>query len=211
VRRNSSAGGGPRRGRSPVVVAFDELRFRRENTLDLRSSLPTGAEAAARAEAFLRERQMASAAEVLVITGRGNQSVDGIAVVRPAVTGALARLRRGGVVAGWREHTPGSLVVTPAPISALFEAPRRHGDSAEVAVVDHKAFAGLGDPTRHALRQLAIRSLQTLGARTDESLVQDEMQRQYTVLCQSIRPGPDREAHLRVAAERAAGELDDAE
>src|SRR3989304_6999857 len=101
------------------------LRFGRENTLDLRSSLPTGAEAAHRAELFLRERQVASAPEVLVITGRGNQSADGVPVVRPAVAAVLARLRRQGVVAGWQEHTPGSFVVTPAPITALLEAPRR--------------------------------------------------------------------------------------
>jgi len=68
-----------------VAAAFDTLRFGRENTLDLRSGLPSGAEAAHRAELFLRQRQMDSAHEVLVITGRGNQSADGVPVVRASV------------------------------------------------------------------------------------------------------------------------------
>lgn len=191
--------------------AFDELRFGRENTLDLRSSLPTGAAAAQRAEAFLRERQVASAPAVLVITGRGNQSAGGIAIVRPAVEAALARLRRGGVVSGWQEHTPGSFVVTPAPIRALFEAPKRHGTVTEETPTEGAALAGLDASTDQALRLLAIRALQALGAPTDEMFVHDEMQRQYTALCQSIPPGSDREALLRAAATRALDELDDAE
>ena len=107
-----------------MAAAFDTLRFGRENTLDLRSGLPSGADAAHRAELFLRQRQMDGANEVLVITGRGNQSTDGVPVVRPAVAAVLARLRRQGVVAGWEEHTPGSFAITPAPITALLGALR---------------------------------------------------------------------------------------
>jgi len=194
-----------------VAAAFDALRFGRANTLDLRTALPTGFEATRRAEAFLRERQMAQAAEVLVITGRGNQSADGIPVVRPAVAGALAKLRRRGVVESWQEHSPGSFVVIPAPIKALFEAPRRHGDLAAAAVVDDKAFAGLADRTRMALQRLAVRSLQQLGAPAVEPFVHDEMQRQFSALGRSIPPGSDRDARLRAAAETTLDELDDAE
>jgi hypothetical protein len=194
-----------------VAKAFDELRFGRENTLDLRSRLPTATEATGRAEAFLRERQMASASEVLVITGRGKQSVGGAAIVRPAVERTLARLRRSGVVARWQEHTPGSFVVMPAPIHALFEVPRRHGESTDATTVDPAVFAGLDESTRHALHQLAIRSLQALGVPAGESFVRDEMQRHYTVLCGSLRPSPDREANLRAAARRALDELDETE
>lgn len=193
-----------------MAAAFDELRFGHENTLDLRSSLPSGVDAAHRAEAFLRERQVASAREVLVITGRGNQSLDGVPVVRPAVAAALARLRRRGVVAGWREHTPGSFVVEPAPISALFEAPRRHGDIAPEAPTEHQALGGLDVRTQLALRRLAIRSLHALGAPADESFVHDEMQRQFSALGRSIPPSAHRDAQLRVAAETALDEMDDA-
>lgn len=194
-----------------MAAAFDELRFGRENTLDLRSSLPTGLEATRRAESFLRERQVAQAREVLVITGRGNQSEDGVAVVRPAVAGLLARLRRSGVVERWEEHTAGSFVVTPAPITALFEAPRRHGDRTEAVVMDDGAFAGLSDGTRMALRALAVRSLQVLGGPVDESFVQDEIRRQFSALGRSIPPDPSRDARLRNAARAALDELDDAE
>lgn len=194
-----------------MAAAFDALRFGRANTLDLRTTLPTGLEATRRAEAFLRERQMARAVEVLVITGRGNQSTDGVPIVRPAVAGALAKLRRCGVVESWQEHSPGSFVVTPAPIKALFEAPRRHGDLTVAAVVDDKAFAGLSDGTRRALRRLAVRSLQELGAPAVEPFVHDEMQRQFSALGRSVPPGSDRDVRLRAAAEATLDELDDAE
>ncbi len=216
MRRSDDAARGKRAHSAPVAAAFDELRFGREQTLDLRSSLPSGPEAARRAESFLRERQVAGSREVLVITGRGNQSADGVAVVRPAVAGILARLRRVGVVAGWTEHTPGSFAVTPAPITALFEAPRRAGAARSDAThapmdVDPAGLAGLEPSTRAALRALAIRALHALGVPADEPFVHDEMARQFAVLCQSIHPGPARDAHLRAAARQALDELDDAE
>ena len=188
-------------GRSPsLAAAFDELRFSGLNTLDVRSSLPTSAEAERRLEAFLRERQMAKATELLVITGRGRQSVDGVPVVRPAVVAALGRLRRLGVVEAWQEHTPGSFVVTPAAITALFDAPRRHGDRASAVVVNAGEFAGLDPETRSALRELAIRALHGLGVPADERFVLDEMQRQFSMFGRSIPSGPDRDALLRAAA-----------
>ncbi len=192
-----------------MAAAFDTLRFGRENTLDLRSSLPSGADAAHRAELFLRRRQMDSATEVLVITGRGNQSADGVPVVRPAVVAVLARLRRQGVVTGWQEHTPGSFAVTPAPITALLEAPRRRRDAAEPVIADPAALAALDPATRRSLRALAIRSLQALGAPAGEAFVHDEMQRQFSILGASLPDGPDRETRLRAAAEAALDELDD--
>lgn len=192
-----------------VAAAFDALRFGRENTLDLRSGLPSGAEAAHRVELFLRQRQVDRADEVLVITGRGNQSIDGVPVVRPAVAAVLARLRRQGVVKGWEEHTPGSFAVTPAPITALLEAPRRHRDLAVPTVADPAGLVGLDQATRQVLRLLAIRSLQALGAPVGESFVHDEMQRQFSILGASIPDGPSRDARLCAAAESALDELDD--
>ena len=85
--------------------AFDEARFGSARTLDLRSSMPTGAEAVRRAEPWLRERQMARAGEVLVITGRGRDSPGGIAVVREAIRKLLGALKRKGVVGDVAEHT----------------------------------------------------------------------------------------------------------
>jgi hypothetical protein len=211
VRRNSGAPVSRRPGGPAVAAAFDALRFGREQTLDLRSSLPTGVEAARRAEIFLRERQVTGAREVLVITGRGNQSLDGVPVVRPAVAALLAKLRRRGVVADWKEHTPGSFVVVPASIRTLLEAPRRHRTPVAPTPLDPAEFAGLAASTRRVLRRLAIRSLAALGAPDGESFVQDEMQRQFSILAASVSAGPHREARLRAAAERALDEMDDAE
>ena len=191
-----------------MAAAFDVLRFGREHTLDLRSSLPTGAEAVHRAEVFLREQQVAGAREVLIITGRGNQSADGVPVVRPAVARVLAKLRRLGVVEGWQEHTPGSFAVTPAPISALLEAPRRSKDPAPTITLDPEGLAGLDSATRAMLRRLAVRSLHVLGAPAGESFVQDEMERQFAVLAATIPATADRETLLRIAAEHALDELD---
>src|ERR1700680_395522 len=116
-----------------VWKAFDEAEFGTKNILNLRESLPTAADARHRAEAWLRERQVARSSEVLVITGRGNQSPGGISPVRAAVVALLPALRRRGVVSEWREHTPGSFVVKLGSISALLDAPRRKCDRALVA------------------------------------------------------------------------------
>jgi hypothetical protein len=194
-----------------VAAAFDALRFGRENTLDLRAHLPTGSEAAHRAEQFLRERQMAKASEVLVITGRGKGSVDGIAVVRPAILALLAKLRRHGVVSAWQDHTAGSFAVQPAPIRALLESPRRHGQPPPPAIEDPGGFDGMDAKTRHALRRLSERSLQMLGAPATDAFIHDEMQRQFSRLAASIPTGPGRDARLRHAVVTALDELDDAE
>ena len=102
-----------------IERAFDEGRFGAERTLNLREGLPTGARAAARAEAWLREKQVARAGEVLIVTGRGAGSEGGVPVVREAVQRVLAMLRRGNVVREWREHTAGSFVVVLALLYAL--------------------------------------------------------------------------------------------
>src|SRR5712671_5599945 len=111
-----------------VWKAFDEAEFGPKNTLNLRESLPTAADARHRAEAWLRERQVSRASEVLLITGRGNQSPGGVSAVRAAIAALLPALRRRGVVSEWREHSPGSYVVKLGSISAMLEAPRRKRD-----------------------------------------------------------------------------------
>ncbi|HMG01065.1 MAG TPA: hypothetical protein VK560_07455, partial [Gemmatimonadaceae bacterium] len=51
-----------------VLNALDEATFGLKNILNLRESLPTAADARFRVEAWLRERQVSRAGEVLVIT-----------------------------------------------------------------------------------------------------------------------------------------------
>ncbi len=74
-----------RRQRAGVLSALDEARFGMQRTLNLRESLPTVADAVARAEAWLRERQVTITGEVLIVTGRGKGSPGGVSVVREAI------------------------------------------------------------------------------------------------------------------------------
>src|SRR3954467_3154457 len=100
------------RGLAGLQQAFDEARFGAERTLNLRISLPTGIEAAQRLENWLRQHQVNRSTEVLVITGRGNNSVDGVSVVRETSIRVFHELRRKNIITDFSEHTPGSFVVT---------------------------------------------------------------------------------------------------
>ena len=193
--------------------AFDELRFGTARTLDLRSSLPTAADAVRRAESWLRERQMSKAGEVLVITGRGKGSPGGIGVVRAAVARSLSALRRKGVVAEVAEHTAGSFVVTLAPVRALFETVRRSRvRDPRPAPVDPQEVAALSSSTRADLRWLAERSLDALGAPRTERFVRDEMMRQFAILSGAMATREkDHDGRLRSLIAAARDAFDDRE
>jgi hypothetical protein len=201
-----------RRALTPAGLprAFDELRFGPARTLDLRSSRPSARDAESRADAWLRERQSTIRGEVLIITGRGKGSYGGEAVVRPAVLKRLGRLQRQGVVADVREHTPGSFAVKLAPLSELLTAPRRIKDPPPGRAAAPEAVAGLRPATIAALRALAERSLEVLGAPRTAQLVEAEMAHHFSRLVLAVGKGPDREARLRAAARAARDELDNA-
>jgi hypothetical protein len=188
--------------------AFDEVRFPRDHILNLRITLPTAAEAVARTEAWLRERQVEHAGEVLIITGRGNQSVDGVPVVRGAVRQLLSSLRRRGVVAAVHDHTPGSFVVELAPVAALRSAPRRKREPAP-ELADPRALEALHADTRALLRRLAALSLAELGVRDPEQFMEREMLEQFSLFARALPDGVDREARLRDALRSAIEEYDD--
>jgi hypothetical protein len=179
--------------------AFDEAKFGFARTLDLRTSMPTGDAAARRAELWLRERQMAKAGDVLVITGRGNGSPGGVAVVRDAVLRLLTSLKRKGVISSVAEHTAGSFVVTLASIRALFDAaPRSRGPQPAVIAADPAELAALDAATRGALRRLAELSLESLGAPRTDVFVGDEMLRQFSILSAAMSPDEtDRDRQLQ--------------
>lgn len=177
--------------------AFDEARFGPARTLNLRNTLPTAREAVSRAESWLRERQASRAGELLIITGRGNQSNGGIAVVREAIVRLLASLKRRGVVANVSEHTPGSFVVTPAPLSALSEAARRKRDPEDPPLADPANLQSLEPATRALLRRVAIRSLELLGAQDPARFVEQGMLEQFSRVAPGVPNGPDREGRLR--------------
>ena len=192
--------------------AFDAARFGPERILNLRERLPTGDQAAERAERWLRERQVLGGGEVLLITGRGSGSEGGVAVVREAVLRRLASLRRRNVVAEVREHTAGSFVVVLAPLAALVDAPRRKREPTMPAPPDPSVLKGLGAETRALLRQLAARALDVLGVHApSKQFVSDEMVRQFVALAPGLPAAgaTDRESALRAAIARAMEELDE--
>ena len=199
-------------GLGQLWQAFDEARFGAERTLNLRSSLPTADEATRRAEAWLREQQVAKAGEVLVITGRGNQSDAKVSPVREAIIRLLHSLRRRGVVADHAEHTPGSFVVQLASMQALVEAPRRRREKTPPPKpATPPSLDALGEDTRILLRNLAERVLDSLGVQDRDPFMQGEMLRQFGILGATLAPdatGAEREAALQRALRRT---LDDYE
>ncbi|MFN8668279.1 MAG: Smr/MutS family protein [Gemmatimonadaceae bacterium] len=204
------------RRRPAVQRAFDEVRFGATRILNVRDALLTGAEAVRRVEGWIRAKQVEHADEVLVITGRGNQSVGQIAVVREEVRKLLNRLRRAGVVSAINEHTPGSFAVSLAPLRAMFDAPPRSRDG-HAGRQRHpprnnpQALAGLGEETLALLRRVAMHSLDSLGMPDpDEPFIQGEMERKFSLLARALGTAPS-EAALRTAIARALAEYEDAD
>jgi hypothetical protein len=196
--------------RGSVLRAFDEAEFGSKKTLNLRESLPSAADARFRTEAWLRERQISRAVEVLVITGRGNQSPNGVSPVREAILSLLPSLRRRGVVSEWREHSPGSFVVKLGSISSLLGAPRRRRDRTPIApTIDPESLKNLEQPTLGLLRRLAIRTLESLGIREPEKFVEAEMLATFHSLAGGVSPGEHGEARLREAIQTALDQLDE--
>lgn len=205
--------GAPRRvhGLAGLRHAFDEVRFGAARTLNLRTSLPTAAEAAQRVDRWLREQQQQRADEVLVITGRGNNSEGGVSVVREASIRAFHDLTRKAVIAGFAEHTPGSFVVALAPLKAMLDA-RTHRAAAPPLPPPPTppTLTTLDAATRAELRVLAERSLDSLGMRERGPFVETEMLRLFGVLGARIGEGTaaERERRLRAAIADAMDDFD---
>jgi hypothetical protein len=180
--------------------AFDEVRFGAQKTLNLREALPTATAATSRAEAWLRQQQVDRAEEVLIITGRGNNSDDGISVVREEVIRLLHVLKRRGVVKGHEEHTPGSFVVSLADVSALWESPARNrGRGVAAPSPTPPSLDDLDSETRIMLRNLAERALEGLGVKDTAAFLQGEMLKQFGALAATVGDTPGRDQRLRDA------------
>ena len=189
--------------------ALDEATFGAERTLNLRELLPSAAEARARTETWLRARQVTRTEEVLIITGRGNQSTGGVGIVRQEILGMMPALRRRGIVESWREHNPGALVVKLAPVNSLLGAAKRRRDQVTpVSRVSPAAIDGLERETQDALRELALSRLDALAVETRDEFVRDEMIRIFSTLIRSAPEGPEREAALRSAIRLAIEDTD---
>lgn len=185
----------------PLLRALDSVRFGERNILNLRESLPSAAVAAERAERWLRQKQVESVAEVLVVTGRGNNSEGGISPVREAVVKVISTLRRRNVVERYEEHTPGSFSIRLAPIRAMIDAPRRNRD--RDGRERPQAAGDLSPTNRQMLRDLAERSLEGLGIRDTAEFLDVEMERHLRALSAAVGTGPDREARLKSALRAA--------
>lgn len=202
------------RRRASVQQAFDEVRFGPTRILNLRDGLPTGPDAVARAEAWLRGKQVELTGEVLVITGRGAGSLGGVPVIRTEVEKLLRRLQRTGVVARVREHTSGSVAVTLAPLRTLFEGATRKKDvDREMRAPPHvPAFDALEPATRTSLHQLANRAIEALGVRSPtEQMIRAEMERQFGLLTRTIPREEFSERAFAGALLRALDEYNDAD
>jgi hypothetical protein len=146
--------------------------------------------------------------EVLIITGRGNNSPDGVSVVRMTIVSLLQILQRKKVVKSWRQHSPGSFVAALAPASELFDAPLRNKDRvARSAPPKPGALAGLSDETLVLLRTLATRSLQALGVNETAAFLTAEMETKFTAISAALT-APLNETQFRDAVERALDEID---
>jgi hypothetical protein len=191
--------------------ALDEAAFGAERILNLREMLPTAVEARAKTDVWLRSRQVMKPQEVLIITGRGNQSVGGVGIIRQEILGMLPSLRRRGVVESWKEHTPGSIIVKLAPMSALLLASkrRRDGSNAMPEEADPKSLGALDSKTLKLLRQLAVQNLESLGVNDSRPYVEQEMVRTFSALAASVPAGENREERLNAAIRRAIDEVSD--
>ena len=195
--------------------ALEEARYGPEGLLNLRDSMPSEAEAATRAENWLRERQVLGIAEAVVITGRGSGSPGGVAVVREGVRKVLSSLKRRGVVADFSENGPGSFLVAIAPLKNLFEAARRRRGPRETNAQRAGAsgaagMEGLSAATIAQLRRLAELSLLSLGVAADERFLEGEMRRQFSLLASSISGSVNSSHVLAEAIQRAIAEYENA-
>jgi hypothetical protein len=191
-------------GLKGLQQAFDEARFGPQRTLNLRESLPTPDQATKRTDSWLRQQQVDQAGEVLIITGRGKNSEAGFSVVREAVIRLLHALKRRGVVATHEEHTAGSFVVVLAPVSALWESPKRNaGRGVAAPPRTPPSLDELDEETRPLLRNLAERALEGLGIKDTAEFLQGEMLKQFGAIAQSVGDAPGREDRLRRAVRAA--------
>ncbi|MGI8508226.1 MAG: hypothetical protein ACR2MQ_02750 [Gemmatimonadaceae bacterium] len=197
------------RGYPPrIQQAFDELRFGVSRTLNLRESLPTADEARARTERWVKAKQVERAGELLIITGRGNSSEGGVSVVRQSILALFPSLRRRNVITGWEEHTAGSFVVTLAPMSALFEAPKRRREP-PASLPQPTSLSALSPDTLNLLRHLAVQSLAVLGIHDFDRFIASEMAAKFAALSASIPMSEDPEAELCTAIRHALDELEE--
>lgn len=189
------------------MSALDELRFGPQRTLNLREHLPSAAEATRRCDGWLRQQQVHGSREVLIITGRGNQSIGGVPVVKNAIEKLLFSLRRKGVVASHDEHNPGAFAVRLASLRSLADAAPRRRDRGKASPASTDLH-GLTRQTTALLRDLAERSLDALGVTPSEGRIADEMQRHLRMIVPALPADAGMEGKLRTALRSAIADYE---
>lgn len=186
---------------------LERARFGPLRTLNVRASMLTGDESAARVEAWVRSKQVELTGDVLVITGRGAGSLGGVPVVKDATKRVLNRLKRLSVIDTYGEDTPGSFVVTLAPLRALLEAPARRRTPVPAPIRRKPNILGLKPETRDRLRYLAGRAIDALGVKgATDSQLDNEMERQFTMIARTAPVGADADKWVDSAITRALSE-----
>ena len=149
--------------------AFDEARFGDQRTLNLRDRCRPSTPPTTRADAWLRQQQVDAPSEVLIITGRGNNSEGGVSpsFARPSIA-CCTRCAGAAWSTAHEEHTPGSFVVTLAPVSALWESPQAQSRTRRRPPPPPTPPSLDDARRRHAtmLRNLAERALEGWASRT---------------------------------------------
>lgn len=119
----------------------------------------------------------------------------------------LPSLKRRGIVESWREHTPGSIVIKLASMSALLEAPRRRrGNASPEQATASVELAGLEPETLALLRQIASQNLMTLGITESQLFIEQEMQRTFSKLIRALPADGNKEASLQQAIAKMISE-----
>src|SRR5207237_1302702 len=121
----------------------------------------------------------------------------------------LRALKRRGVVESHREPADGSFVVRLAAVPALWEAPRRtRARGSAIQPANPASLDALDADTLALLRQLAQRSLETLGVADEPGFLTREMLRHLSAVADSIGTGASRDVKLRAALEAALAQSD---
>lgn len=189
---------------------FERVLFGPLRTLNVRASMLSGDDSAARVESWLRSKQVELSGEVLIITGRGAGSPGGVPVVKEATRRVLNRLRRSGVVQAFGEDTPGSFIVRLASLRSLLEAPARRSTPKRSPPRRGPAIQGLRPETRERLRYLASRSIDSLGIKDpSESQIGVEMERQFSMIARTAPAGVDADKWVDSAITRVLLEYED--
>jgi hypothetical protein len=135
------------------------------------------------------------------VTGRGNNSPNGISPVRDAVVRVIASLRRRNIVDRYEEHTAGSFSIHLASIGAMIDAPHRRREREKPALT--APLPDLSAANRRMLRDLAERSLEGLGIKDTHAFLELEMQRQLRAIVAALGDAPDRDERIRKALRTA--------